>query len=59
MVDFFGYDKRLEKITEGDIDDWRRQLASRRENGSLPEENTVRKHIAIANVFFGAAKRKS
>lgn len=52
MVEHFGAGGLLRDIRPGDADDWRRELGSKR------SENTVRKHIAVAKVFFTAAARK-
>ncbi len=52
LIDFFGEDAALESITQGDADRWRRRLSTGR------AENTVRKHIAVAKVFFNAAVRR-
>jgi len=48
---FFGPGRRLDSISQGDGDAFRRFLKSGR------MENTVRKLIATTKVFFGAAKR--
>ena len=52
LVKFFGAGRMLRDINPGDADDWRRMLKETR------SENTVRKHIAVAKVFFSAAVRK-
>jgi integrase len=53
LVDYFGYNKPLAEINENDADQWRLHLLQGR------TENTVRKHIAVAKVFFrGAVKRR-
>ena len=64
LVEYFGPDKRLDKITQGDADDWRRHLA--RPKATDPSEiggegladNTVRRRCAIAKQFFRAAAPK-
>ncbi|MDX1969763.1 MAG: site-specific integrase, partial [Planctomycetaceae bacterium] len=56
LVAFFGFDKPLVSVSQGDADSFRRHLATGR--GNRPRaENTVRKIIANAKVFFGGAKR--
>jgi integrase len=52
LVEYFGADKPLRDITEGDADEWRLHLLEGR------VENTVRKHIAVAKLFFRAAVKK-
>lgn len=53
LVDFFGADKVLQEITEGDADDWRLYLVSQ---GLAP--NTVNRTCGIARQFFRAAVRR-
>jgi integrase len=53
LVDYFGEGKPLREITPGDADEWRLDIA-----GKVTEENTVRKHIAVAKVFFNAARKR-
>jgi integrase len=53
LVGFFGEDRKLRTIAPGEADDWRLKLL----DGGLVE-NTVRKQIAVAKLFFTAAKRK-
>ncbi|MCA9235754.1 MAG: site-specific integrase [Planctomycetales bacterium] len=53
LVAHFGAEQSLRLITAGDADGWRRSLAS-----CGLAENTVRKHTAVAKVFFNAAQRK-
>jgi len=53
MLAFFGDNRNLRDITPGDADDWRRSFIS---NGTA--ENTIRKHTAVAKLFFNAAVRK-
>lgn len=50
---FFGADRRLRDITPGDADEFRRQFVSKKK-----AENTIRKHVAVAKLFFGAALKK-
>ena len=52
LVAYFGADKKLRDITEGDAEGWRLHLAPGR------SENTLRKHAAVAKLFFGAAVKK-
>lgn len=53
LVAFLGPDKRLRDITPGDAEDWRLEILR---GGRV--ENTARKHIAVAKLFFGAAVKK-
>ena len=53
LVAFFGADKRLRDITVGDVDDWARAFAARGKAA-----NTLRKHVAVAKLFFGGAVKK-
>tara|TARA_R110002111_G_scaffold262504_1_gene338985 strand:+ start:175482 stop:176630 length:1149 start_codon:yes stop_codon:yes gene_type:complete len=53
LYGFFGRDKMLKDITPGDCDEWRLWLTRK----GLAE-NTVRKHCAVAKVFFYNAVRK-
>ena len=52
LLEYFGPLAMLREIRPGDADEWRRELRISR------GENTVRKHIAVAKVFFTAAVRK-
>ena len=52
LIEFFGVGKCLRDITEGDADEWRRELARKGH-----AENTIRKHIAVAKVFLTGAVR--
>lgn len=54
LLEFFGESRSLRSITAGDADEFRLKLAERNVG-----ENTVRKHIAVAKVFFKAAVRKN
>ena len=63
LIDFFGENRSLRNLTPGDADEWRLILMQRKvgEGTDLERpvsENTVRKHIAVAKVFFNAAVRK-
>lgn len=53
IYEFFTRDKLLKDITPGDCDEWRAWLV-----GKGLAENTVRKHCAVAKVFFNNAVRK-
>lgn len=55
LVAFFGGDRNLKDITPGDADEWRIHMLGRKKT---PAENTIRKHTAVAKVFFNAAVRK-
>ena len=57
LNEFFDPSPGVSDVTEGDADDWRRWLKSS-PDGTTREENTVRKHIAVAKVFFTGAVRK-
>ena len=50
LVDFFGHDKSLHKVTPGDADQWRLYLIKQ----GLAD-NTVRRRCGIAKQFFSAA----
>ena len=53
LVGYFGAARTLRSINAGEADEWRlRRLA----DGLA--ENTVRRQVAVAKLFFGAAKRK-
>jgi integrase len=54
LIEFFGADKLIRDITEGDADDWRLWLIG---NEKLAD-NTVRRRCAIAKQFFRSAHRK-
>ncbi len=74
LCDYFGEGKRIDEITPGDADDWRRHLIaqekghgrptkSKRPTGALKagesrSENTIRKHASVAKVLFSGATRK-
>lgn len=63
LIDFFGPDRSLRSITPGDADEWRLEVKRRKVfEGTDAErfiaENTTRKHIAVAKLFFHAAQRK-
>jgi len=53
LVDRFGADRRLVDFTPADADDWQRDFVKKHK-----AENTVRKHAAVAKLFFGAAVKK-
>ncbi|MGA2033921.1 MAG: site-specific integrase [Thermoguttaceae bacterium] len=53
LVKFFGADKRLRDISPGDADDWRMTFSAKGKS-----ENTARKHVAVAKLFFGHAVKK-
>ena len=53
LIKHFGADRIMRQITPGDADDWRRAMVAKGLS-----ENTVRKHTAVAKLFFGGAKRK-
>ena len=52
LVEFFGADKALQSISEGDADEWRQWLSRR------VSSNTVRRRCGRAKQFFGFAVRK-
>ena len=54
LVQFFGADKPLRDITEGDADAWRLWLIGNQELA----DNTVRRRSGIARQFFKAAVRR-
>lgn len=66
LIEFFGTQKPLREIKEGDGDDWRLQfLAGKGGKGRKGKsqrharrENTVRKHAQLAKQFFNSAVRK-
>ncbi len=63
LISFFGADRKLPTVSSGDADDFERWLRRPPKNKSgtacdLRAENTVRKHIAVCKLFFGAAVRK-
>jgi integrase len=65
LITFFGADCKLDAITQGDADEWRRWLARPkskgqrgREGGQALADNTVRRRCAIAKQFFRAAVRQ-
>ena len=53
LAGFFGEGKPLRGITPGDADEWRLSFIKRK-----LAENTIRKHTAVAKLFFGAAMKK-
>jgi integrase len=53
LLAFYGADRPLAAITPGDADRLRRHCV-----GLGHVENTVRKHLAVAKLFFGAARRQ-
>lgn len=53
LVEFFGSDKPLAEITEGDADAYRLHLV-----GAGLSENTIRRRIGRARQFFTAAQRR-
>jgi integrase len=53
LVDYFGTDKPLHEITQGDADRWRLWLATDQDLA----DNTVRRRCGIAKQFFKAAVR--
>jgi integrase len=52
LVDYFGADRPISAITEGDADDFRRYLIR-----ELPSEATVNRRCGTAKTFFKAAVR--
>ncbi len=54
LISFFGADKPIRQITQGDADEWRLSLIKQ----GLAD-NTVRRRSGIAKQFFNAALRKS
>src|SRR6185312_9886403 len=59
LVDYFGADKLLHKITRGDADEWRLWLATQgRFEGRTLSKNTIRRHCGRARQFFEAARKK-
>lgn len=62
LVEHFGETRLLRSITAGCADEFRLKLAERKVGEDTERsfgENTVRKHIAVAKVFFKAAVRKN
>lgn len=59
LVEFFGGDRSLRTITPGCADEFRLMLVARKVGDKPLSENTIRKHIAVAKVFFKAAVRKN
>ena len=51
LIEYFGDERNLESITRGDADAWRRAIGE----GRL--ENTIRKYVGVAKLFFNAAVR--
>ena len=63
LVEFFGANRSLRSITPGDADEFRLAVMHRKVGRGTPNErpvseNTIRKHVAVAKVFFNAAVRK-
>lgn len=58
LYDYFGKDTLLKDITPGDCDEWRVWLGKKTDTKKKLAENTVRKHCAVAKVFFNNAVRK-
>ncbi len=60
LLDHFGEEMKLHRITPGHADEWRRWIAAGggAKDNEPRAENTVRKHIAVAKVFFVGAVRK-
>jgi integrase len=54
LVTYFGADKQLADVTEGDADDWRLWLASNCKLG----DNTIRRHCGRARQLFRAAVKR-
>ena len=61
LIDYFGRDKRLDQITQGDADEWRLWLLtkskSRYERKSL-SKNTIRRHCASHPGSFSMQPRR-
>lgn len=53
LVDFFGEEKPLREVTQGDADNWKLWLSADQRLG----ENTITKRCQFANQFFRSAKR--
>ena len=51
LIDYFDEDRTIESITRGDVDAWRRAIGEGR------GENTIRKYVGVAKLFFNAALR--
>lgn len=51
LIKHFGVDRKLESITRGDADAWRRAIGEGR------SENTIRKYVCVAKLYFNAAVR--
>ena len=58
LLEFFGADRPLRSITAGCADEFRLMLVARKVGDKTLSENTIRKHVAVAKVFFNAAVRK-
>lgn len=64
LIDFFGPGRRLDAITPGDVDDWRRWLAKPKNNeapgdgGEGLGRETVRQRCRLAKQFFRDAVRR-
>lgn len=58
IYEYFGKDTLLKDITPGDCDEWRAWLGKKTDTKKKLAENTVRKHCAVAKVFFNNAVRK-
>ena len=53
LVSYFGEHRIVRNITPGDADEWRLHMLQ-----SGRAENTIRKHTAVAKLFFNAAVRR-
>lgn len=69
LLEYFSENRELRSIREAEADDWRKWLSKSgsrpgkvkegKERPSKPmAENTIRKHISVAKVFFGKAVRR-
>ena len=58
LLKFFGADRPLRSITAGCADEFRLMLVARKVGDKPLAENSIRKHVAVAKVFFNAAVRK-
>jgi len=58
LVQFFGADKPLREITQGDADDWRQWLATQGRQSAKLGKNTIRRHCGRARQLFTAAKKR-
>lgn len=60
LIEHFGADRDLKEISEGEAEDFRIFLLSKKtgkSSGDTMGENTVRKHTQIAKQFFNKAKK--